>query len=137
MPEKKAPKRGKPIDAHTVALNESEHSQQMALFIWAQTQYEKWPELRKMFAIPNGGARDAATGARLKAEGVKPGVPDILLPVARQSCHGLFIEMKRVRVRRPGDTQLNWHSDLQSEGYRVALCNGFLQAKEAIEEYMQ
>lgn len=39
-----------------------------------------WPLL---FAIPDGGRRDAVTGAHLKAEGVRAGVPDMFLAVPR------------------------------------------------------
>ena len=58
-----------------------EHRIQAALFEWAKYASAKHPGLKLMFAIPNGGARDAVTGAMLKREGVKPGVPDIFLPM--------------------------------------------------------
>ena len=38
-----------------------------------------------MFRIPNGGSRHPAEAARLKAQGVKAGVPDLCIPVARGS----------------------------------------------------
>lgn len=71
-----------------------EHRIQAALFKWSRLASSRYPGLRLMFAIPNGGARDAITGAMLKAEGVKPGVPDIFLPVPVNGFHGLFVEMK-------------------------------------------
>ena len=64
-----------------------EHRIQAALFKWARYSAAETPVLRLMFAIPNGGARDAITGAILKAEGVKPGVPDVFLPVASGPFH--------------------------------------------------
>ena len=60
----------------------SEHLHQKALFEWADRMEGAWPELRLMYAIPNGGLRTKAQAGKLKAEGVKPGVPDIHLPVA-------------------------------------------------------
>ena len=51
----------------------SEHDEQYKLFLW--TRYR--PELKWMFAIPNGGIRDRITAARMKQEGVKSGVWDI------------------------------------------------------------
>lgn len=48
-----------------------------------------------LFAIPNGGKRHIVTALKLKAQGVKPGVPDILLAYPSGRYHGLFIELKR------------------------------------------
>ncbi len=61
---------------------------------WAALQTTTLPELALLFAVPNGGHRHPATGAKLKAEGVKPGVPDLWLPVPRNLFHGLVIELK-------------------------------------------
>ena len=63
----------------------SEHYEQALVIQFMRRNY---PEVL-IFAIPNGGQRNAATGARLKAEGVVPGVPDLFIPA-----WGLFIEMK-------------------------------------------
>ena len=71
-----------------------EHRIQAALFKWARYSAAETPVLHLMLAIPNGGARDAITGAILKAEGVKPGVPDVFLPVASGPFHGLFIQLQ-------------------------------------------
>ena len=66
----------------------SEHHEQCALFAWLRLQ---WPDLdRVSFAIPNGGHRHKAVAGKLKAEGVKAGVPDIFIayPIARSfACH--------------------------------------------------
>ena len=54
-----------------------EHSIQVACVTWFRYEY---PTLSKrLFAVPNGGRRDAVTGARLKAEGVIAGVADLIL----------------------------------------------------------
>lgn len=99
-----------------------EHKEQVALC--------KWLDARKVryFAIPNGGARDAVTGARLKAEGVKPGVPDLFIPEMR-----LFIEMKRRDGGATTNAQKEWAEYLRGEGYRVEVCRGWIEAKDQIE----
>jgi hypothetical protein len=74
----------------------SEHQSQCAVISWwrlACAGYQL-PEFA-LFAIPNGGARDPITGSRLKAEGVRPGVPDLMLAAKRKNYSGLFIEMKK------------------------------------------
>ena len=70
----------------------SEHDHQAALFSWAERQ--KRDELKDMFAVPNGGKRHPAVAKKLKAEGVKPGVPDVLMPSPRGGWVGLAIEFK-------------------------------------------
>lgn len=89
----------------------TEHEEQVMLFRWAQLQSSKYPPFALMFAIPNGGKRNAKTAVDLKYEGVKSGVSDIFLPCACGGYHGLFVEMKRTRggtikiLGRPKTTQ--------------------------------
>ena len=75
-------------------MNTSEHEHQKAVIEWAEVKSGQYPELRLLYAIPNGGHRHKAVAAKLKAEGVKPGVPDLCLPVRRGEYSGLYIEMK-------------------------------------------
>lgn len=75
----------------------SEDVEQAQLFAWAAYASGKYPELALMHHIPNGGKRGKAEAARFKLQGVKAGVPDIFLPCARGGCHGLYIELKRVK----------------------------------------
>jgi len=48
----------------------SESTEQQALFEWAEFAAKKTPELKLLFAVPNGGKRNITTAARLKKEGV-------------------------------------------------------------------
>ena len=76
-----------------------------------------------------------ATGGRLRAEGLKSGVPDLCLPAARAGYHGLYIEMKRTKGGRATPEQKNgWGAG--KEGYKTALCRGAGEAIEAIENYL-
>lgn len=120
-----------------------EHDEQAALFLWARLSRVRFPELRLMFAIPNGGHRNLLVAKKMKAEGCKAGVPDILLPVARQGHHGLFLEMKTTgnRPKRGGkgglsDIQAEWIGDLRAQGYRVEVCYGAEEARNVICEYL-
>ena len=113
-----------------------EHAAQVAVMKWAALACGSMPELRLLFAIPNGGARNVITGARLKAEGVRAGVPDLFLPVARHDCHGLFIEMKSSKgvTTRLQDA---WLYALDAEGYRVEVCRSAQAAIDTITEYLK
>ena len=110
----------------------TEHHEQVLLFRWMAL----YPELECAFAIPNGGHRHKAVAAKLKAEGVKRGVPDIFIPIPRDEYHGLFIEMK-AKKGSLSDAQRCYRSILSGYGYRVDVCKGFEAAQEVIRGYMQ
>ena len=114
----------------------SEGAEQATLFSWAAMKRGKWPELELLFHIPNGGSRGKAEAARFKAEGVKAGVPDLFLPVARGPYHGLFIEMKRQKGGKVSDAQKAWILDLIDQGYLAVVCYGCKDAAELIEDYL-
>lgn len=113
-----------------------EHNEQAALFQMISYQTNKYPELELMFAIPNGGARHIAVAKKLKAEGVKAGVPDIFLPIARNGYHGLFIEMK-VGKNKPTESQRNYLDKLEDEGYLIDVCYSSEEAYNLIMTYLK
>lgn len=103
---------------------ESEHLQQVRLVSWFRRSY---PDVR-IFAVPNGGARSGPQGAKLKAEGVSSGVPDLCIPA-----WSLFIEMKRQTGWTLSPAQKDWIAYLESIGHRVIIGRGFDDAKRQIE----
>ena len=113
-----------------------ESIEQIALFTWAAYMSSKIPELENMYSIPNGGKRHIATAKRLKAEGLKKGVPDICLPVPRNGFHGLYIEMKSFdgKLRKE---QKEWLERLGKNGYLAVVCHGFEDARDLILTYLQ
>ena len=115
----------------------TESEEQQALFQWAAIAERQHPEIRLLHAIPNGGKRNKVTAAILKAEGVKSGVPDMCLPVARGRYHGLYIELKRRKGGRVSPEQAVWLRALGKQGYRVAVCLGWIEARETIERYLK
>lgn len=90
-----------------------------------------------MHHIPNGGKRSKTEAVRFSAEGVCAGVPDICLPVARGGRHGLYIELKRTRDWELSDAQRDWIAALEAQGYRAALCIGWVSAAEEITRYLR
>lgn len=114
----------------------SEEEEQIALLQRLRYAEARCPELALLFAIPNGGWRFPKTAARLKAAGVKAGVPDLFLPVARRNFHGLFIEMKRLKGGVVSDAQLDWITDLEAQGYAVYVCRGWWDAWKKLCWYL-
>lgn len=113
----------------------SEHAEQASLITWCRLHEYKHPELSLLFAIPNGGHRHIVVAHKMKKEGVKSGVPDLFLPVARGDYHGLFIEMKVVGGR-PSQNQAVWIENLTQQGYMTIVCFNWIVAKEAILKYL-
>jgi hypothetical protein len=93
----------------------SEHVEQREYVQWFRQTY---PGVR-ILAIPNGGARSPATAARLKAEGVCAGVPDLFVPE-----WGLWVEMKRAKGGKVSADQKDWLEYLDYCGYTVIVCLG-------------
>lgn len=114
----------------------TESVEQINLFRWALWQVGAHPELKWLFHIPNGGFRNKATAGRLKAEGVKSGVPDLCLPIPRGGFHGLYVEMKRLRGNTTTQDQDDWLAFLQSQGYFTAVCRGWEAATTVILDYL-
>lgn len=115
----------------------TEAQEQQALFGWAAIAAHRYPELRLMHHIPNGGSRNAVEARNLRLQGVRAGIPDIYLPCARRGYHGLYIELKRQRGGRVSPEQRQMIADLREQGYKVEVCAGFDAAREVIEEYLE
>ena len=116
----------------------SEHAEQAALIIWADhlAKSGQLPQLSMLMAIPNGGYRPPAVAARMKAEGVRAGVPDLFLAYPNAAgYHGLWIEMK-VGKNRPTPAQWEWIEALEGYGYAVAVCWGMEEAQEVVLDYL-
>jgi len=128
----------------------TESAIQQALFCWAShpEQRRKYPLLRWLYHVPNGGSRgDSAqtrkiTGGTLKAEGVKSGVPDLDFPVRSSYGHpGMRIEMKvpaeRNRIRGGcSEAQVEWLEFLRSQGYATVVCYTWREAANSLLAYM-
>lgn len=114
----------------------SEHDEQVALFKWVALKAHVMPELKLLYAVPNAaaGAQRGQAG-KMKAEGLKSGVPDVCLPVPRRAYHGLYIEMK-MPGRRPTVSQEWWLNGLSLQGYMVYICYSCEQAQTVITEYL-
>lgn len=113
----------------------TEHAEAVALMRMVRMHESRYPALRLLYAVPNGGDRHPATAARMKAEGVRAGVPDYCLPAARHGHHGLYIELKTA-TGYPSREQRQWVADLRAEGYRAEVCRGWESAWAVLREYL-
>lgn len=113
----------------------SEDTIQAQVIRWAGLQAGVYPELARLFHVPNGGHRHAVVAAKLKGQGVKAGVPDLFLPVPRYGRHGLWIEMKTA-TGALSKAQKDWRAFLDAVGYRVEVCRSFDEARAVLLDYL-
>ena len=125
------------ITPEMLAKSDTEGGHQAAVFCYFQQNIDKYPKAQLLFAIPNGGLRDKITAAKLKATGVKAGVPDMMLPVARSVWQGLFVELKKDHKQKLSDEQKKWFDALAKAGYAVIVCYGWKHAVDEIIHYLE
>lgn len=113
----------------------SEHDLQVACINWFRATHKGIATM--LFAIPNGGWRNPTTAAKLKAEGVVAGVPDLFLAVPSGEYHGLFIEMKNGKAGRLSEPQKNMITRLQNENYKCEVCHSWSDFCKIIKEYLK
>ena len=119
---------------HAIPL---ESEEQQTVFAWAETMKYKYPELELLHHCPNGGFRNITEAVRFKKEGVKSGIPDIQLPVARGAYHSLAIELKRKNGGIVSPTQKWWLEKLREQGWQAGVCYGAAEAIEVIQDYLR
>lgn len=115
----------------------TENQEQAMLFEWANLHEHKYPELKLMFHIANGGLRDGRTAVTLQRTGVKPGVPDVCLPVPRNGFGSLYIELKRRKGGVVSVNQKTWLNALKTAGNRAVICKGWEEARDEIIKYLE
>lgn len=113
-----------------------EDDNQEAIFGWCRVHEREYPELKLLYHIPNEGYRTKAYAIALQRRGVKSGVPDLFLPVARGGFHGLYIELK-VGKNKASENQKKWIDDLSKQGYLAVVRYGYKAAVEMLVKYLE
>lgn len=118
-----------------------EDDMQRALFKWITLATPRIPQLALAFHPANGGRRGKIESARLKGLGVRPGVPDVMIPGYSRfrgdpnlERIGLAIELK-AGDNEPTKEQLQWLSRLQSAGWATYVFYSFDDARAMIAAY--
>lgn len=130
---------GRPVAEFEVAVMPlaREADEQKSFVLAAKVLAAEYSDLDLLHHIPNGEYRPGATAAKLSDMGVKAGVPDFFLPVARGEFHGLYIELKRQRGGKLSGKQSEMIERLRSNGYCVQVCHGAREAVDATIIYLQ
>jgi hypothetical protein len=117
--------------------SDREGQEQAALMSEIELRYPEAFAL--IYHVPNGGHRHKLVAIKLKQQGVKAGVPDLVLPMARGGFFGLYIEFK---ATPPNDadvstSQSRWLRALNAQGYLAIVCRGHFDAIEQLRAYLR
>jgi hypothetical protein len=121
--------RAKPIDW--------EGQEQITLLSEIQFRH---PTVFKLIYHPaNGGLRHISVAKTLKKQGVKAGVPDLVLPMARGGYFGMYMEFK---ATPPHDSPVSPDQDaylqgLIMQGYFAVVCRGWREAMDVLSNYLK
>jgi hypothetical protein len=151
-PPKLMPTKSKPakiIMPEDLAASGSEDGHQAAVFAWAAMNVDKYPQLKWLHAIPNGGQRYIAEASKMVAAGLRKGVLDIFLPHG-QLCgenwgaywHGCYLELKiesRRKQKNGGLTeeQIEFMEYCGQAGYYCKVCYGWIEARDTLVNYLE
>lgn len=111
-----------------------EHQMQAEFIAWCNANAWQWWQLDWIFAVPNGGKRHPAVAKMLKAEGVRPGVPDLLCLIPSYPYNFLGIEAK-IPDNEPSDQQGRWHKFLTKQGGKIVVAYSVEEMKQAAIDY--
>ena len=117
-------------------MKSNEDKLQAACVRWFRYQY---PDV-VIFAIPNGGSRNAIEAAKLKQTGTLAGVADLFVMCIKRSrgilYHGLFIELKTGKNKQT-EAQKRFQEMATEAGYMYQVWRSFDEFRELIEYYLQ
>ncbi len=111
------------------------HIQQEIVRWWKLHACEWNLEEELLMGFPLQGARTKRNGARLKAEGMRKGTPDMLLAVPRGDCCSLWIENKS-STGKLSESQKLMLKRLTAIGAATVVCRSAAEAQAAITAYL-
>jgi hypothetical protein len=106
----------------------SEDEFQKSVAIYLNSKGATW------FHPPNGGTRNIIEATKLKAMGVKPGVPDCLIFNKRRGYAGLAIELK-VKYNKASEHQIAFIERLKIEGWHCIVSYSLDEVCDTIDWY--
>lgn len=106
----------------------TEHDEQVTLCQWLDIVGVTY------YAVPNGSNKSHTAQRKFKAEGLKPGVPDIVCLF--DGGVSVYIEMKRRKGGTVSKEQKEWQQRLHLLGFEAHICKGAAEAIAVIEKHL-
>ena len=110
-----------------------EHKLQVAAFKWFRLQFPKMGH--NLFAIPNAAKRTSRIGAYMKAEGLLPGVADVVLMKSNRFYGACFFEFKTPKGRQ-SDLQKEWQQKITNDGYKYVVVRSLDDFMREVKQYL-
>ena len=107
---------------------------QTACINWFRMQHRELA--LNLFAIPNGGTRNAIEASNLKKQGVTAGVSDLILLFPNWKHPYLCIEMKVGRNKQT-EHQKAFQQAVERVGGKYIICRSFEEFEKEINEYLK
>src|ERR1041384_2316628 len=122
-------------------MRQQEHNEQASFFRWCELNLAQHPGLDRFWAVPNGGHRSKAVAGKLKAEGVRRGIPDVINLTASdghvEGCadcaadgrpfKGLIFEFKSETGSLTTE-QRDWKRHFEEQGFRFEVPRSWVEA---------
>ena len=115
----------------------TEHQIQSAFIKWVRLAEKQDDRLKLSFAIPNAGKRTVRVASMMKAEGLREGVLDWILPVKSHGFGCLVIEFKVPGKASLKDQQAEQHDLHVKHGNLVAVCTDAEAAIRTVKGYLE
>jgi len=109
----------------------SEEAIHKAIMDWVRLK----PTIKKLVMhFPNEGKRTPSFGRLMKEMGMRAGVSDLFISMARHGYHGAWIELKTKQgVVSPA--QVEFLEDMRQQGYYTVICRSIEDGIKVIERY--
>jgi hypothetical protein len=114
----------------------TEAQEQKIIFRWIRSNQVEFPVLQLAYSTLNGVRLAPKLRKDMKEQGMRPGVPDIVLPAANNTHHGLYIELKREKGGAISAEQKHFMAMLKAEGYLCVVCKGHKEAIKTILDFI-
>ena len=103
-----------------------EHIEQVRLVNWFRDNFKEPDYI--IFAVPNGGKRGGAEAERLRKEGVKKGVSDLIIVTHNKI---IFLEMKNAKGKLSKE-QISFNENIEYLGFISLVAYSATDASEKI-----
>ena len=107
---------------------------QSACIQWFDLQFPAFRNI--LYAIPNGGKRNIREAARLKKNGVRAGISDLILLRSNGVYNSLCIEMKAPGGKQT-EKQKEWQRLAEHNGNKYVVCHSLDEFMSEVNEYIK
>ena len=116
----------------------AEENLHRSCFEWVTLNRARHPLLAWLIHIPNGGRRPRGEAGKLKALGVKKGVPDFVLPFPSPNARwsGFAVELKSPTGRLSQEQQ-DWLAKMVSHGWMTGVARNLDEFIDLVGRYLR